>query len=149
MENIWKHVLLEGEFPLRERVLRGLSLDEAGTLPEGANHSLYQELMHLIGWHKVILSGSEETYREWMGGARFPEAIAPSDAAELQARVDEYLADLEAISQAALNADLDAEIGPGTTFGDVYIAMAAHNAHHMGKIVALRQRLGTWPRGGA
>ena len=65
------------------------------------------------------------------------------------ALVAEYLDDLAAIAEAADSADLEAEIGPGTTFGDVYVAMAAHNAYHLGKIVALRQSLARWPEEGA
>ncbi len=145
MENIWKHVLLEGEYPKRARAVKDLSLNAVGALPGGAKHSIYQELMHLISWHKVILSGSEEMYNDWMAGERFPRQVAPKDLATLEGLVDEYLSDLSAIAEQANSVDLSAEIGPGTSYGDVFMAMSAHNAYHIGKIVALRQQLKCWP----
>ena len=145
MENIWKHVLLEGEYPKRARAVENIPWDAVGALPQGAKHSIYQELMHLISWHKVIISGSEELYREWMSGERFPSEAAPADPSTWNARVAEYLGDLWSLSEKAKTIDLDAEIGPGSTFGDVFMAMCAHNAYHIGKIVALRQQLDCWP----
>ncbi len=145
MESIWRHVLLEGEYPPRERAVKGIPLDAAGAIPEGASNSIYQELMHLIGWHKVILSLSEAMYKEWMSGERFPAETAPADEAEWEAKVEEYLSDLAAIAEAAEAADPSTEIGPDITLGEIYTAMTTHNAYHVGKIVALRQSLGCWP----
>ena len=40
---------------------------------------------------------------------------------------------------------LAAEVEPGLTLHDELNSVAVHNAYHLGKIVALRQRMGAWP----
>ena len=40
------------------------------------------------------------------------------------------------------------EVEPGVTMADELNSVAVHNAYHLGKIVALRQRLGAWPPAG-
>jgi hypothetical protein len=37
------------------------------------------------------------------------------------------------------------EVEPGVTMADELTSVAVHNAYHLGKIVALRQRIGAWP----
>ena len=37
------------------------------------------------------------------------------------------------------------EVEPGVTLADELSSVAVHNAYHLGKIVALRQRIGAWP----
>jgi hypothetical protein len=37
------------------------------------------------------------------------------------------------------------EVEPGVTMADELNSVAVHNAYHLGKIVALRQRIGAWP----
>ena len=36
-------------------------------------------------------------------------------------------------------------MGVGLTLADELNSVAIHNAYHLGKIVALRQRIGAWP----
>ena len=40
------------------------------------------------------------------------------------------------------------EVEPGVTMADELSSVAVHNAYHLGKIVALRQRIGAWPPSG-
>jgi len=40
---------------------------------------------------------------------------------------------------------LAVEVEPGLTMADELNSVAVHNAYHLGKIVALRQRIGAWP----
>ena len=40
---------------------------------------------------------------------------------------------------------LAAELEPGLTLSDELHCVALHNAFHLGKILALRQRMGAWP----
>jgi hypothetical protein len=37
------------------------------------------------------------------------------------------------------------QVEPGVTMADELNSVAVHNAYHLGKIVALRQRIGAWP----
>ncbi|MCC6650021.1 MAG: hypothetical protein IT348_02610 [Candidatus Eisenbacteria bacterium] len=40
---------------------------------------------------------------------------------------------------------LAVEVEPGVTMADELHCVAVHNAYHLGKIVALRQRIAAWP----
>ena len=40
---------------------------------------------------------------------------------------------------------LAAELEPGLTLAEELQCVALHNAFHLGKILALRQRMGAWP----
>jgi hypothetical protein len=40
---------------------------------------------------------------------------------------------------------LAVEVEPGVTMADELYSVAVHNAYHLSKIVALRQRIGAWP----
>ncbi len=40
---------------------------------------------------------------------------------------------------------LAVEVELGVTMADELYSVAVHNAYHLGKIVALRQRIGAWP----
>ena len=43
MNNL-EHLFLVGEFPERAHLLSGLSLDQVTLRPDGASHSIYEEL---------------------------------------------------------------------------------------------------------
>jgi hypothetical protein len=143
----WKHLFLKGEFPDRERVLTGLTPEQASALPDGASHSVYQELWHVTRWQDIVLSRVESRVHAWIEDdvSRFPAAAGPASAEEWNALVDEFLAGLRrAVAIAEAGDGLTDEVAPGVTFSDVLVSLAVHDAYHLGKIVALRQRMGCW-----
>lgn len=54
MNNL-EHLFLVGEFPERARLLSGLSLEQVTLRPDGASHSIYEELWHLVGYQQSII----------------------------------------------------------------------------------------------
>ena len=50
-----------------------------------------------------------------------------------------------AIAVAQEPSRLAVAVEPGLTMGDELYCLAMHDAYHLGKIVALRQRIGAWP----
>jgi hypothetical protein len=46
MHNL-EHLFLVGEFPARARLLSGLTLEQVTLCPDGASHSIYEELFFL------------------------------------------------------------------------------------------------------
>jgi hypothetical protein len=123
--HILEHLFLVGEFPPRARLLSGLTLEQVTLCPDGASHSIYEELWHLVGYQQSAAPESEHEWhdlvRVFLDGARAAAAMG------------------QAPERLAL------EVEPGVTMADELNSVAVHNAYHLGKIVALRQRIGAWP----
>ena len=54
MHNL-EHLFLVGEFPERAHLLSGLTLEQVRLCPEGASHSIYDELWHAAGYQRYVL----------------------------------------------------------------------------------------------
>ena len=138
MNNL-EHLFLVGEFPERDRLLSGLSLEQVKLRPEGATHSIYEELWHLVGYQQSILEASDPN------GQFFP-SIPPEHEQQWHDLVKLFLDGARAASALAGEPErLAAEVEPGVTLEDELNSVAVHSAYHFGKIVALRQRMGAWP----
>jgi uncharacterized damage-inducible protein DinB len=137
--NQLEHLFLVGEFPERSRLLSGLTLEQVTHRPDGASHSIYDELWHLVGYQQSIIEpGSVPA-----DGDLYPTA-APEHEDQWHDLVRVFLTGARAAT--ALGPErLAVEIEPGVTLADELNSVAVHNAYHFGKIVALRQRIGAWP----
>lgn len=122
----------------------------------GAPHTIYQELWHLAFWQQVTL--------DWVSGVETPcpERTAlgfPSQRdVEAESFADLCHRFLAGAEQAAALADettlIDQPIRCPSPAGkptrvmsvrEQLESLAAHNAYHLGRIVLLRQMLGSWP----
>jgi uncharacterized damage-inducible protein DinB len=136
--HLLEHLFLAGEFPERAHLLSGLTLEQVTLRPDGASHSIYDELWHLVAYQQSILEPGTPT------DERYPTA-APEREQQWHDLVRLFLAGARAA--AALEqepARLAVELEPGVTMADELMCVAVHNAYHFGKIVALRQRIGAW-----
>ena len=139
MSNL-EHLFLVGEFAEREYLLSGLTLEQATLRPEGASHSIYDELWHLVGYQQSIIEPSGAP-----AGDLFPTAT-PEREEQWHDLVRVFLAGARAAAALGKTpARLAVELEPGVTMADELNSVAVHNAYHFGKIVALRQRIGAWP----
>jgi len=137
--SIWEHLFLTGEFRAREDLLSGLTLEQVTLRPAGASHSIYEELWHAAGYQRSILE------RDQAPGDYYPSA-APEHEQQWRDLVQQFLEGAQAAVAWAQAPDrLAVEVEPGVTMGDELHSVAVHNAYHLGKIVALRQRIGAWP----
>ncbi|MGZ5446397.1 MAG: DinB family protein [Thermoanaerobaculia bacterium] len=137
MNNL-EHLFLVGEFPERTRLLSGLTLEQGTLRPEGASHSIYEELWHAVAYQQSVIAPGEPVLEI------YPSA-PPEREEQWHDLVRLFLSG--ARTAAALGQEperLAAEIEPGLTLGDELNSVAVHNAYHLGKIVALRQRMGAW-----
>jgi hypothetical protein len=136
-----EHLFLVGEFPERARLLSGLTLEQVTLCPDGASHSIYEELWHVVGYQQSIVAPGDpasevfasaapalEHERQWHDLVRV--FLDGARAAAAMGQTPERLA---------------LEVEPGVTMADELNSVAVHNAYHLGKIVALRQRIGAWP----
>ena len=145
--NKWKHLLVDGEFAERARVLSGLTPEQVTRRLSPQSHTIYEELWHTTRWQKIVVDRDEKLYEAWQRGDVYP-ADAPASEREWSALVEEFLAGLDkALEWADSPERLAAEIDPDFTMADALRSLAVHNAHHLGKIIALRQALGAWSPG--
>lgn len=137
--HILEHLFLVGEFPERAHLLSGLTLEHVTRRPEGASHSIYEELWHVVAYQQSIIAPGDPA------GDRFPSA-APEQEQQWHDLVRVFMDGARraaALGQAPERLAL--EVQPGWTLADELNCVAVHNAYHLGKIVALRQRIGAWP----
>jgi len=137
--NIWDHLFLTGEFRGRRDLLSGLTLEQVTLCPDGASHSIYEELWHAAGYQRSIVE------RDQSVGDYYPSA-APEHEQQWHDLVQQFLDGAQAaVAFAQTPERLAVQLEPGLTMADELNSVAVHNAYHLGKIVALRQRIGAWP----
>lgn len=140
----WGHLFKDGEFARRDRIVSGLTLEQVTRRPSAQSHTIYEELWHTNRWQSIIVNRDEALYEEWQNGHVYP-AAPPAGEAEWDALVAEFLAGIEKALWWAESPDrLKHETDPGHTMADALVSLAAHSAHHLGKIVALRQFMNAW-----
>jgi hypothetical protein len=134
-----EHLFLVGEFPERAHLLSGLTLEQVTLCPQGASHSIYEELWHAAGYQSSVVE------REPATGDLYPSA-APEHEHQWHDLVRVFLEGARAAAALGHSPErLALEVEPGVTMADGLNSVAVHNAYHLGKIVALRQRIGAWP----
>ena len=138
MHNL-EHLFLVGEFPERAHLLSGLTLEQVTLCPDGASHSIYEELWHVVAYQQSVIVPGEPA------GDFYPSA-APEHERQWHDLVRVFLEGARAAAALGHTPDrLALEVEPGVTLADELTSVAVHNAYHLGKIVALRQRIGAWP----
>jgi hypothetical protein len=137
--HILEHLFLAGEYPERARLLSGLTLEQVTLRPDGASHSIYEELGHVVAYQQSIVV-PDEPHREV-----YPSA-PPEHEQQWHDLVQLFMDGARAAAALGQSPEkLAAEVQPGVTLADELNSVAVHNAYHLGKIVALRQRIGAWP----
>jgi|SRR5580658_2902279 hypothetical protein len=144
-----------------KRILDGL-VDENGgdglthVKPAGAPHSIFEELWHVVFWQQITL--------DWIGGIETPypkssldgfPTVLDMEREPFKALCGRFFAGLNAAVEAAndpsrLGRMVRCPSRPGQPTRTMTVLeqlenLAAHNAYHLGRIVLLRQLLGTWP----
>ncbi len=138
MNNL-EHLFLVGEFPARAHLLSGLTLEQVTLCPDGASHSIYEELWHVVAYQQSVIAQGDPA------GDRYPR-VAPEHEREWHDLVRVLLDGARAAAAMGQTPErLALEVEPGVTMADELNSVAVHNAYHLGKIVALRQRIGAWP----
>ena len=141
--HILEHLFLVGEFPERAHLLSGLTLEQVTLCPDGASHSIYDELWHAVGYQQSVIKPGEPAGDP--AGDLYPTA-APEHEDQWHDLVRVFLDGARAAAAMGQAPErLALEVEPGVTMADELNSVAVHNAYHLGKIVALRQRIGAWP----
>jgi uncharacterized damage-inducible protein DinB len=137
--NTLEHLFLVGEFPPRQHLLSGLTLEQVTLRPDGASHSIYEELWHVVAYQQSIVAAGDPN------GDRYPSET-PEHEDQWHDLVRVFLEGARAAAAMGQTPEqLAHEVEPGVTMADELNSVAVHNAYHLGKIVALRQQIGAWP----
>src|SRR5919205_1659466 len=117
--NIWEHLFLTGEFSARARLLSGLTLDEVTLRPEGASHSIYDELWHAATWQRIVVERDKAAADVLLsGGENYPSA-APVREQQWHDLVRQFLEGAQAaVAWTQAPERLAVEWEPGVTMGD-------------------------------
>jgi len=136
-------------------VVENLSEVLAQRTIEGAPHTIYAEVWHAAYWQQVTL--------DWVRGVETPcpEHNTMSFPTEEQARTESwadlctrFLAGAEKAATIANCTDTEKVVvcpsPPGKPARKMSVreqleSLAAHNAYHLGRVVLLRQLMGSWP----
>ena len=82
----WKHLFLTGEFPARDYLLSGLTLEQVTLRPDGSSHSIYEELWHAAGYQRSIVERDQAA----ADGDHYPSA-APEHEQQWHDLVQQFL----------------------------------------------------------
>lgn len=138
----------EGAFANVRNVLEGIEFKQLGQRPEGAPHSIFEELWHTVYWQDLVLDWIEGGDRPAPdhAAASWPQEPAPADLREGRELVRTFLEGVNrAIAHASDAERLDTPVRGTRTVRSLLETILAHNSHHLGKIILLRQLLGNWP----
>ncbi len=135
----WNICFWSASSPSEPDLLSGLTLEQVTLCPDGASHSIYEELWHVVGYQQSIIEPGDPA------GDVYPSA-APEHEHQWHDLVRVFLDGARAAAALGQAPErLALEVEPGVTLADELNSVAVHNAYHLGKIVALRQRIGAWP----
>lgn len=146
----WDDLFLSGAFAPRAVLLRNIGLELAGSRPDGAPHSIYQELWHATSVLRIFLEDGRVGLESWPWEEHFPGEPEPASEAEWQDLVASFLE----LSERAVKMSKDPawleSLEPGyevhgLKWRDGLEFLSVHTAYHLGKIVLLRQMQGSWP----
>jgi uncharacterized damage-inducible protein DinB len=135
------------------RALEGLPAAVADQRLPGANHSIAEIVAHAAFWQEWFLRRFNGALEPMVQRAAdgWP-AVAPGTWREIEGM---FLGGLTRLATEAETAAerLDEPLTPPIDFPplaqysrcDVLVHVGAHNAHHLGQVILLRQMLGAWP----
>ena len=127
--HILEHLFLVGEFPERAHLLSGLTLEQVTLCPNGASHSIYEELWHVVAYQQSILESGDPD------GERFPSTV-PEHEQQWHDLVQRFLDGARAAAALGQSPErLAVELEPGLTMADELNCVAVHNAYHLGQLV--------------
>ena len=133
-----------------EKSVAEMPLEKAGVRPEGAPHSVWEEMEHLRITLWDILEFSRDAKHvspPWPEGY-WPKEHAPKNKAAWEETLSAFRRDMKAMVALVKDegTDLFAKIphGDGQTVLREALLVADHNAYHLGQLVLVRKILGCW-----
>lgn len=124
----------------------GLRWKHAGTERDGAPHTVFQLLNHMIYWQEWVvkwLDGQDRPIPRHASGS-WPGRAQPASAEEWKRAVARFRKGLGELNRRSRRTDVFSKHGKKTRL-EMLHTLASHNSYHVGQVVLLRQMLGAWP----
>lgn len=150
MMNLREHLTSPTAFLAPEKVIEGLSNEDAERHVAGASHSVAEIVAHLAFWQDWFYARCSGQARPMVSSATagWPEVLANSWPA-LRSSFADRLEQLAVLADGDIAKPLTPRIEfpplVNYTIGDALIHVATHNSHHLGQVIVLRQLLQAWP----
>jgi len=125
------------------RVVAGLDWRITGSRPDGASHSIYQLVNHMVFWQDWVLAWLDGRKPTTMSGGWRPE-VGPTTRKEWDRSVERFTTGLAELRRRAQEGSPFEKKGRTSRLEMLHTA-ASHNSYHAGQIVMLRRILGCWP----
>jgi uncharacterized damage-inducible protein DinB len=132
-----------------DKAVANVPVARRGTIPQGSAHSLWQLLEHLrICQFDILDFCRNPAYVERPMESYWPPSATPPSGRAWAESIAAFRRDRDELKRLAADCgtDLFARIphGSGQTYLRELLLVADHNAYHIGQLVALRRRLGSW-----
>ena len=151
LEKIVSHVLSgKGAHAEAESVFEGLDWKLTGIHQDGAEHSIFQLLNHMIYWQEWVmkwLDGEEAAIPERAAGS-WPGSLAPANQEDWERAVGRFKAGVDELTAQSREGDifsLRLSVATEKSRLEMIHTIGSHNSYHLGQVVILRQMLGAWP----
>lgn len=136
-----------------EKALSEVKSELINARPNGALHTIYEELEHMrIAQHDLLYYAFDEGWepRPWPEGF-WPVPGFEASVEDWDKSVEEFMADLGRAVELVEDPEIDPlSVIPGSVNEFTYLReimiIIEHNAYHLGKIVDIRKALGDWIR---
>jgi len=151
LENLRKLLYGGGAHANALNALEALDEKLTGARPANAPHSIYQILGHMIYWQEYELNSMAGKPPSYPAHAieSWPKESAPRSLPEWNATLQKFAAGLKRyealLDDLATDWERVVNAQKNETVRDVVWMIVAHNSHHLGQIITLRQQLGAWP----
>jgi uncharacterized damage-inducible protein DinB len=147
LENLMCRALTgDGAHVTAEAVFSGLDWKLAGAPVDGAPHTLFQLLNHVVYWQEWAV--------KWLDGRRpaapkhasgsWPGGVSPANRREWEGAVSRLRKVLGELQLRARQEDLFARRGK-TSRVEMLRTIGSHTSYHVGQAAFLRRLLGAWP----
>lgn len=124
--------------------LSGVMAECAAQRPAPESHSIWEILLHVVGWIEETASRVDGNYHtEPVGGDWPPAPVASAGAwAAARYRLGEALTKLRRSLDGLADEELDETVPPTeVTYRMMLAGLAQHNAYHAGQIMLIRKAL--------
>lgn len=135
----------EGAYAPLPTILEGLRFEHISERPAGFEHSLYQQLWHVVYWQDyqvAVLRGESPKHPEH-AAETWPSEPGPERHTTWEELLERFLQG--ATSLDVMHAEAHGDMPKHADVRHAVAAIAVHNGYHAGQMVQLRQALRLWP----
>jgi len=143
-----KHIKGGDAFAPIDSMLKEISFEDVGKVPDGLPYSFYQQLYHIYIAQKDIFDfsmGSDYKELDWPGDY-WPGKTAPDTDEEWQEVIEKYIRNREALCAYIADASNDLFTplahGTGQTLLREALLVIEHTAYHTGQMLVILRLLG-------